>query len=326
MEYAETVSDEDDGALGIGYRLHFPQTVTLNGYQVSFNLGLDAYQGATIELETPQGAKTLTIPAELSAKAPFSGPVTGLRVAPGTPRGFSLSVDQPTNLLVQDNRGWAGDTFELRFNFRRQELGEQVAAGETIERQFALKADAPLQVGQGPSRRPTLDWVPHAPLGQRAGRRLLSTKPAGKFGLYGRDGRFASQTRARSALLGHVLLRRANFPSHEQSEMIARRQPASASTSSAPTMPTPSGPRGTSSEGMSTTPASSMPRPDRFDYDLLPKQDTSTSRPAREPVQAGDGVDAVDSSNLREAVLESDPKLIELQNEFKEPVVARTRT
>ncbi len=146
LQFTQTASAEADGALGLAYRLHFPQEVTLNGYQVSFTMGLDACKGARIELDTPDGPKTLTVPDELGESFLHSGPVTGLTVSPEDPMGFSLTADRQSSLLIQDNRGWGGDSIELRFNFRRQESGELVPAGETTDRRFTFRLNSPLQI------------------------------------------------------------------------------------------------------------------------------------------------------------------------------------
>ena len=231
MEFIETASAEEDGALGLKYRLEFPEAVKLNGYQVSFSFGLDDYAGAKITLNTEEGPRELAIPEKLGEKFPHSGPVTRIAVAPDKPEGFTLDVDQPSNLLIQDNRGWGGSTIELRFNFRRQEQGEEVPAGETVERKFTFKLNSPLQIvldeSDATSETDTADWIAYTlpwdtcPVDVS----FLNHKPAGKHGFISvKDGKFVlSGTGAEIRFWGTCFSAGANFPTHEQSEKIAKR-------------------------------------------------------------------------------------------------------
>lgn len=231
MEFVQTAAAADDEALELNYRLHFPQAVRLNGYQVSFNLNLEEYVGAGVRLETDNGVDELTIPARLEERFLHSGRVTRVAVAPDRPHGFTLEVDRPSELLVQDNRGWGGRDIELRFNFRREEAGEDVPAGETVERRFAFRLNAPLQVVLSDtaafSETDTSDWIPYtlpwdsAPVDVS----FLNHKPAGRHGFVTvRDGRFVlEETGEEIRFWGTNFSAGANFPTHEQSELIARR-------------------------------------------------------------------------------------------------------
>lgn len=231
MEFAETATVESDGALGLAYWLHFPEATRLNGYQVSFNAHLDSYAGATITLATPDGERLLTIPPDLTENFLFSGPVSQIRVAPESPRGFVIDVNEPSSLLIQDNRGWGGSTIELRFNFRRQEEGEAVPAGETVQRQFTFRLNDPMQIVLDEAGATTetdkTDWVPFtlpwdsAPVDVS----FLNHKPAGEFGfVMSKDGKFVfADTGEEVRFWGTCFSAGANFPSHEQSEKIARR-------------------------------------------------------------------------------------------------------
>lgn len=231
MEFLESATATPEGALALAYRLHFPRAVALNGYQVSFNMALARYAGETITLQTPQGEREVVIPREHGGNFLFTGPVTGLTVAPGKAPGFTLAVDQPSSLLVQDNRGWGGNDIELRFNFRRQEAREQVPAGETVQRAFTFALHGPLQVvldeAAATSETDTTDWIPYTlpwddcPVDVS----FLNHKPAGKYGFVTvRDGRFVlSDTGEEIRFWGTCFSAGANFPTHEQSERIARR-------------------------------------------------------------------------------------------------------
>lgn len=231
MQLVETAEARDDGALGLRYHLSFPESVRLNGYQVSFNLRLKPYAGETIHLETTEGPRDVLIGRELSANHLFSGKVTKVTVAAGKPEGFTLTMDQPSALLVQDNRGWGGSDIELRFNFLRAEAGAEVPAGETVDRQFVFALNSPLQIildeSAASSRTDTKDWVPYTlpwdscPVDVS----FLNHKPAGKFGFVTvRDGKFVlSGTGQEIRFWGTCFSAGANFPTHEQAEKIAKR-------------------------------------------------------------------------------------------------------
>lgn len=231
MEYAEQVTAQRDGTLDLQYRLHFPQAVKLNGYQLSFQARLSAYSGAAVTLLTADGEETTTIPEELGEKFPFRGKVTRVRVAPDDPRGFEIAVNEPTDLLVQDNRGWGGNTMEFRFCFLRSESGGGVATGETVDRGFTFRLNGPLQLVLNESgtaaKTDTSAWVPFVIPWDRApvDVSFLNHKPAGKYGFVTqRDGRFVlADTGEEVRFWGTCFSAGANFPSHDESEKIARR-------------------------------------------------------------------------------------------------------
>lgn len=231
MEFLQTAAATEEGALELRYRLQFPEAVRLNGYQVSFNLDLEDYIGAGVRLETAEWGREVTIPQGLEERFLHSGAVTRVAVAPDRPHGFTLEVDRPSELLIQDNRGWGGSDIELRFNFRRQEAGEEVPAGETVERRFTFRLNSPLQVvlseSAAVSETDTSDWIPYtlpwdsAPVDVS----FLNHKPAGRHGFVTvRDGKFVLEdTGEEIRFWGTCFSAGANFPTHEQSELIARR-------------------------------------------------------------------------------------------------------
>jgi hypothetical protein len=57
MRFVEQVTSQADGTLGLPYRLHFPQAVELNGYQLSFRARLGTYVGSPVALQTVGGQK-----------------------------------------------------------------------------------------------------------------------------------------------------------------------------------------------------------------------------------------------------------------------------
>ena len=231
MEFVEVASARDDGALDLKYWLHFPRGVTLNGYQVSFDVPVERCAGTAVDLDTGEGPKRVAIPDALGEKFLFRGKITGLALAPDSDEGFSLAADQPSDLLIQDNRGWGGSTLEFRFNFRRQEEGEPVPAGETVERTFTFRLNGPMQFlldeGSSVSQTDTAGWIPFtlpwdaAPVDVS----FLNHRPAGKFGFVTvRDGQFVlSDTGQPIRFWGTCFSAGANFPTHDQAEKIAKR-------------------------------------------------------------------------------------------------------
>ena len=204
------------------YEAAFTDRNDIYGCYVSFMLPSDRFAGR-------QAKRLLTIPSEHGDNFLFHGTVSQIRVAPEAPRGFVIRVNRPSKLLVQDNRGWGGSTVELRFNFRREEAGDTVPAGETVQRKFAFKLNGPMQVVLDESSATTetdkTDWVPFtlpwddAPVDVS----FLNHKPAGKFGFVtARDGKFVfAGTGEEARFWGTCFSAGANFPSHKQSEQIA---------------------------------------------------------------------------------------------------------
>ena len=330
LQFTQTASAEPDGALGLAYRLHFPQAVTLNGYQVSFTMNLDAYKGARIELDTPDGPKTLTVPAELGENFLHSGPVTGLTVAPDDPMGFSLTADRQSNLLIQDNRGWGGDSIELRFNFRRQESGELVPAGETAERKFTFRLNSPLQIvlqeAGATSETDTSDWVAYtlpwdsAPVDVS----FLNHRPAGRFGfVQASDGKFVfADSSEEVRFWGTCFSAGANFPTHEQAEKIARRL-ARFGINMVRThhADAPWAERHFFKKDADDTRQFDPESLDRFDYLLYCLKQEGIyiylDQLVNRYFKAGDGVDAVENLEAcAKPYSNFDPRLIELQKEF----------
>jgi hypothetical protein len=330
LEFVETVTRREDLALGLTYRLHFPDAVRLNGYQVSFSAALSSYAGAQATLSTADGERVISIPAELGENFLFSGPVSRIVLAPDRATGFSIEVDQPSALLIQDNRGWGGDTIEFRFNFRRQEAAEQVPAGETVERTFTLRRAGGLQAilddGLVTSQTDTSDWFAYslpwdsAPIDVS----FLNHRPAGKYGFVTvKDGRFVlADSGAEIRFWGTCFSAGANFPSHEQAEKIARRlarfgvnivrtHHADAPWAERHFFPA-------QADNTRTFDAENL---DRFDYLVSCLKNEGIyvylDQLVNRRFKSGDGVDAADKLEVcAKPYSNFDPKLIELQQEF----------
>jgi len=230
MEFAETLRDPRSTGLDLDLSLCFPEAVRLNGYQLSFTTPVGPWIGREIALVGDQ-TTTVTPPVEYAKQMILAAQtVREVRVGGEQPGAFTIAVDPPAQCLVQDNREFGGDELEFRFNFRRQEAGEEVPAGETVRRAFQVRFREPLFVSLNEEAEPTqteaADWVPFSLPWDRAALDVsfLNDKPAGAHGFLTVKGDqfvFADGTPAR--FWGTCFSAGANFPTHEQAEKIARR-------------------------------------------------------------------------------------------------------
>ncbi|MBM3241625.1 hypothetical protein FJZ31_35540 [Candidatus Poribacteria bacterium] len=229
MEFTESVTDGGEQGLELHYRIHFPEAVPLNSYQVSVTIKPERLQGRKLML-IGEETEEITIPAEYGSTQLAYQPVREVQVAPGNPEGFTLTVDEMSPLLVQDNRAYGSSEIELRFPLHQRGAGEEVPSGETVERQFRLRYNQPLFVildkDAMEDQTDTTDWVPFvlpwddAPIDIS----FLNEKPAGKHGFLTVQGdRFVFEDGTPVKFWGTCFSAGANFPTHEQSEKIARR-------------------------------------------------------------------------------------------------------
>ncbi len=229
MEFTEVITDTRANGFDLQLHLRFPQATPLNGYQWSYNVPIAPYVGEEIVLLGEQEERLKITPEKGETLVKFAT-VREVRVAPGKDIGFTLQVNEPTPLLVQDNRAFGSDQIELRFNFRRQEQGAEVPAGETVDRSFAFRFNQPLFVclnqSAEPSTNDTGDWFPFTLPWDTAALDVsfLNEKPAGKHGfLTAKSGHFVFADGTPARFWGTCFSAGANFPTHEQSEKIARR-------------------------------------------------------------------------------------------------------
>jgi len=233
MSFTQEAGPTEHQGLGVKYSLHFPEAVTLNGYQVVFEVPTEEYAGARVVLWDETGKEvTLTIPEQLGQSSLYDGYVTKLVVGEGTEIGFSLEVDEPTLLLIQDNRSWQRDNIEFRYSFRRDGSGVLVPAEERADRQFLFDfLEKSLQVVVNDlllvSQTDTSQWIPYtlpwdaAPIDLS----FLNHKPAGKYGWVVAEGDkfILSETGEEIRFWGINLSAGANFPTKEQARIIAKR-------------------------------------------------------------------------------------------------------
>ena len=229
LRVLEQVSIADEG-VDLSYDFNFPEGGTLNGYQVSLSVPISQYKGQTIRLEGPD-ATEWAVPDELDGNNLFSGTISAIDVAEGTPEAFRIETDGDAEMMIQDNRGWGGDTIELRFHMARDGEGVEIAAGTRSSLGLSLTFAEGLQVvfdeNAGTDQTDTDGWIAYTLPWDSCPVDLsfLNADEAGAQGFVtARDGKFVfSDTGNPVRFWGTNFSAGANFPTHEQAERIAER-------------------------------------------------------------------------------------------------------
>lgn len=335
LEFAQTTSEVAPQQARVAYRLNFPTGALLNGYQAAFNVPLGVYSGTSFSVRAADGTeRTIAIPETVGESFLYDGQAAGFALAPGTPAGFRVQAEPAQRLLVQDNRNWGGDSIEFRVSFAR--VGEQdgdavrIPAGHMVEAAFDLflPPDTRIVLDQAasPSRTDTADWIPFtlpwdsAPVDVS----FLNHKPAGQFGFVEiRDGRFVfADSGEEIRFWGTCFSAGANFPSHEQSEKIARRLAAFGINMVRPHhADAPWAERHFFPKDADHTRSFDAENLDRFDYlvHCLKREGIYIylDQLVHRRFKPGDEVDAVDQLEpAGKPYSNFDPRLIELQKEF----------
>ena len=227
--------DETKHKLISHYKFNIPQKVRINGYQLSYYLKLPFYTGATLLCETTEGPKSFVIPETVGGKTPFSGTVKSISIKPITEApSVLLTFDQPINLFFQDNRAWGASNLEIRLSFARFEKGNEIGPVD-VERTITFSAEnasgpmmpllaqnAVTSVTDTSTWFPyTLPWDTPSPLDVS----FLNDKPAGQHGFIAVKGdQFITSGNGQPIRFwGTCFSAGANFPTHEQAELIAKR-------------------------------------------------------------------------------------------------------
>jgi hypothetical protein len=336
LEYAETVSDVGPAKAEIAYRLRFPKAARVNGYQASITVPVSIYADTVFRIvANGKESSGIRIPQKATQSFLYEGDASGFDLAPGEPVGFRVVADAPMRLLVQDNRKWGGDTIEFRYCFARagadnSTQAANVPAGHTATTnlELSLPKDTAIILNQGatPSRTNTADWIPFVLPWDRApvDVSFLSPKPAGADGFVQvRDGKFVlSNTGQEIRFWGTCFSAGANFPSHEQSEKIARRLAAfGINMVRTHHADAPWAERHFFPKDVDNTRVFDKENLDRFDYLMycLKREGIYIylDQLVNRYFKTGDGVDAVDKLGAcAKPYSNFDPRLIELQKEY----------
>jgi len=317
----------DSHSLSLRYRFEFPEDTPLNSFQVSALLPLAAWVGAEV---VGEGGEQLSVVLPKEKSGPHLARATVRRVTvrkAGLPT-LQFDLDEGTPLLVQDNRTWGANEVELRFIFGAGDA-TTIAAGTNVERTFRLSSQPSLQPVVDPGlvydAYDQSEWIPYTlpwddcPVDLS----FLNDKPAGKHGfLTVRDGRFVFEDGTPARFWGTCFSAGANFPTHEQSEIIARRlakfginivrtHHADANWSEMNFF-------GKTAQGTRQLDPEAM---DRFDYLIycLEREGIYVylDQLVHRKFTEADGVDSADQlENAAKPYSNFDPKLIELQREF----------
>lgn len=317
----------DGNMLSLRYRFDFPEDTPLNSFQVSASLPLSIWVGAEVVGEGGEPLRVV-LPAEKSGPHLARAPVKSVTVRKAGLPELRFELDESTPLLVQDNRNWGANEVELRFILGAGDA-TVIAAGTSVERTFRLSSQPSLQPVVDPGlvydAYDQSDWIPYTlpwddcPVDVS----FLNEKPAGKHGfLTVRDGRFVFEDGTPARFWGTCFTAGANFPTHEQSEVIARRlakfginivrtHHADANWSEMNFF-------GKNAQGTRQLDPEAM---DRFDYLVycLKREGIYVylDQLVHRKFTQADGVDAADQlENAAKPYSNFDPKLIELQREF----------
>ena len=231
--FDEAVWRDSAPALGGQYDFTVNQTAQFNSLFVSFYLPCDRYGGTTFTAYDSGGAvlQTLVMPVTHGETWLFSrSGVARIEIALGSEIGYTISFSSTAQAMLQDNREWGGRDFELRVDLLGSYSGSPVPAGTQFSRPFAVTfgSDAEFQLDPTTaiSRTDTSGWVAYTLPWNAAPVDLswLNDKPAGAHGfLRVRDGKLVFDDGTPARFWGVCASAAANFPTHEQSDLIAAR-------------------------------------------------------------------------------------------------------
>ncbi len=225
------VTQADVGAVRATYTFTPKTEMTLNGLFVGFRLPAQklAEAGASWKADAKEGA----FPAKFDNSSLFSGKVTRLEIDVPSPQPDRLvfTFDEPTYVLVQDDRKW-GDSFSFRLGSNGE---RKYAAGVPMRVAFTLTAHEPLTAAydrpvtlQAGKEWVTLTYEKEIVEGSALDFSKIGNAdgPAGKYGRLLAKGphfEFEKKPGVPQRFYGVNFCSTANFPSPEQAEQIAVR-------------------------------------------------------------------------------------------------------
>jgi hypothetical protein len=218
-----------DGALRVAYTFMPKGNMMLNGLYVGTRLPAQAVIGGRWKADAREGVFAET----RGTLSVFSGKVRRLEISLPPPQSghLALSFDEPTSVLIQDDRSW-GDSFSVRLG---NNGARPYSNGVPFRVAFTLKTDIPLVpayaqpvILQAGEEWVTLDYEKEIVRGSALdfSRMGFTDAPAGKHGwlkAVGPHFEFEKQPGAAQRFYGINLCGTANFPSAEQAKTLAER-------------------------------------------------------------------------------------------------------
>ena len=233
LSVSESVQRDGARALTARYQFTMNQPAQFNSLWVSFYLPCDRYAGQRVAFADSAGhqGQSIALPDALGQAHLFSlRGVKKLSVAAGADVGYEVEFSPAADVLLQDNRQWGGGEFELRIELLGAYLDATVPAGAEFTQ--ALSVTFPedvafrLDPASAVSKTDTSTWFPYTLPWDAAPLDLswLNDKPAGGHGFVtANEGNLVFDDGTPARFWGVCVSAGANFPSHEQSEIIARR-------------------------------------------------------------------------------------------------------
>lgn len=230
---AETVSRADDRTVRCEYTFELSKDAEVNSLWVSFFLPCDRYAGLKVAAYEADGEAvgSVALPERLGEVRLLTHErAQRVVVASGTSVGYEIVFPDGAEMMLQDNREWGGTEYELRLDLLGEYRGRVTPGGTRLSEVIAITFEDPVEFQLDPetarSRTDTDGWAPFvlpwdgAPLDLS----WLNEKPAGQHGfLTVKDGRFVFEDRTPARFWGVCVSAAANFPTHEQADIIAER-------------------------------------------------------------------------------------------------------
>lgn len=229
IEFTEVIADTKERGFELYYKLFFPEAVSLNSYQVSFSIVLNRIKGQRVVLLGDE-TREIIVPDKYKNMELASGMVKEIRVAPECSEGFTIQIDPSSPIWIQDNRVYDSSDVEMRFTLNKHGIGAEIPKGETTEIHFKVSFNQEFTLILNEESlavsNDTKDWVPFVLPYDDAPFDLsyLNEKPAGKHGfLKVKEDQFIFEDGTPAKFWGTCFSASANFPTHKQSEKIAKR-------------------------------------------------------------------------------------------------------
>ncbi len=226
IEYAETVRGTA-GGFAADYRLTRAEASAVNSLHLSWHLPIAPLLGRSVEL-VGERTQTVALPEKHGELHLARQVCREVRLWPERPDGLVIRLDPATPVLVQDNRRFGMDELEVRFELAG-DMDRDLPAGEvalTLDVRLTTPPQVLLAAEMVQQRTNTDGWFAYplpwdsCPVDVS----FLNDGPAGQHGfLTCRDGRFVFADGTPARFWGTCFSAGENFPTHEQSEKIARR-------------------------------------------------------------------------------------------------------